>query len=141
MSRKYILPAAMIASLLLVFLGGCTPFGIDVHDRLSMFVTSLNAVDRSTINTQFDTPLVTMIPTLTTAWWNTNFPPPPDPEHAYSVTLLDYVDPANVVATIMGPPLFNGLSGAPLNAVFVMSKEGADWFILRVSLNGTVVIQ
>ena len=131
----------MVASVLLVLLGGCTPFGIDVHDRISLFAANLNAVDRSTINDQFDKPLVTMIATMNTAWWNTNFPPPPDPEHAYSVTLLDYVDPANVVATIMGPPLFNGLSGAPLNAVFVMSKEGADWLILKISLNGTVVIQ
>ena len=141
MRRKHILAAALIASLLLVLLGGCSQFGIDVHDRLSLFAANLNAVDRSTLNDQFDKPLVTMIATMNTAWWNTNFPPPPDPEHAYSVTLLDYVDPANVVATIMGPPLFNGFSAAPVNAVFVMSKEGADWFILKVSLNGTVVIQ
>ena len=122
-----------------MLLSTCSPFGIDIHDRLSLFVTTLNAVDRSTINDHFDATVVAMIPTMDATWWNTNFPSPPDADHVYGITLLDYSDPANVVATLMGPPLFNLSLGTPRNAVLVMSREGADWLIARLYLDGSAV--
>jgi hypothetical protein len=135
MMRKKILLAAIVASLAL--LGSCSELGIDIQDRLSMFVSLLNATDRSSINSQFDQSLTQDLPIMNAAWWNTSFPSPLDANHLYSLTLLDYSNPANVVATIMGPPAFNSDTGLPQNAVFVMSKEGIDWFIEQLYLDGS----
>jgi hypothetical protein len=104
-----------------------------------MFMTTLNSSDRSTINSNFDQSLTTNLPTMDAAWWSANFPVPPDADHNYGITLLDYSDPANVVATIMGPPAFNSFTGAPRNAVLVMSKAGVDWFIERLYLDGSSI--
>jgi hypothetical protein len=134
--RKAVVLAAIC--LVLALLGGCSPFGIDVHDRLSTFVTVLNATDRSMINAQFDQALTANLATMDATWWNTNFPSPLDADHSYSITLLDYSDPTNVVATIMGPPAFSGV-GSPRNAVLVMSQAGADWFIEKLYLDGSAV--
>jgi hypothetical protein len=123
----------------LALLVGCGPFGLDIHDRISIFAAELNASDRSSLNSNFDPALTQNLPTMDATWWNTNFPAPPDTDHAYGITLLDYSDPANVVAAIRGPPAFNLNTGVPVNAVFVMSKTGADWFIERLYLNGSAV--
>ena len=123
----------------LALLGGCSPFGVDVHDRLSSFTATLNATDRSAINSNFDPSLTQNLPTMDATWWNTNFPSPPDADHPYGITLYDYSDPVNVVAALRGPPAFNSNTGVPVNAVFVMSKAGADWLIEKVYLNGSAV--
>ncbi len=135
MRERKIVFAATIASLLML-LDGCTPLtGIDIHDRLSLFINELNAADRSAINSHFDQALTQDLPLMDAAWWNANFPVPPDDAHAYAITLFDYVDPSNVVASIMGPPAFNSNTGLPRNAVFVMSREGADMFIQQLFLD------
>jgi hypothetical protein len=134
--------AVFLAAGLAVGLGllvGCSPFGVDVHDRLSVFAATLNATDRSAINSNFDPTLTANLPTMNAAWWNTNFPSPLDGDHAYGITLFDYSDPANVVAAIRGPPAFNQNTGDPVNALFVMSKVGPDWYIERLYLNGNAV--
>jgi hypothetical protein len=136
MRKKNIAFAATIITLLLM-LGGCNQLGVDIQDRLSMFVSELNATNRSTINAQFDQSLTQDLPLMTATWWNTNFPLPLDSDHLYGITLLDYSDPTNVVATISGPPAFNMDTGLPRNAVFVMSKEGIDWFIEQLYLDGS----
>jgi hypothetical protein len=117
--------------------------GIDVHDRVSLFINQLNAADRSTINAHFDQALTLNLPLMDSAWWNTNFPSPPDAAHLYSITLFDYSDPANVVAAITGPPAFNSNTGVPRNAVLVMSRAGTDVFIekLFLDLSGTALIE
>ena len=127
----------LLTGALALLLGSCAIAGIDTHDRLRMFVTTLNSADRSTINTNFDQSLTTSLPTMDAAFWSTNFPPPPDSDHLYGITLLDYSDPTNVVATIMGPPAFNGNTGAPRNAVLVMSREGLDWYVEQLYLDGS----
>jgi hypothetical protein len=143
MSRKSFLSAAIVASILLVLLGGCSLLGIDLQDRLSLFISLLNASDRSTINAQFDQSATQNLPLMDATWWNTYFPSPPDTDHLYTITLLDYSDPANVLATIMGPPAFNSNTGVPRNAVLVMSKEGTDWFIeqLYLDMSSTALIR
>jgi hypothetical protein len=136
MSERGVLPAMILGCLLVVLLGGCTPFGIDVHDRISLFAKVLNAEDRSTINEQFDQSATQNLSTMDATWWDINFPSPPDTDHAYSITLLDYSEPTAVVAVIRGPPAFNSNTGAPVNAVFAMTQEGSDWFIWQIYLNG-----
>jgi len=128
---------------LVLTLDACSLLGTDIMDRINSFATDLNNSDRSAINANFDQALTQDLPSMTAAWWSSNFPVPPDSNHLYSISLLDYSDPANVVATIMGPPAFNGGTESPINAVFVMSKEGADWYIEKLYLNGsaTPIIQ
>lgn len=142
MSRRRAFFATTIVFLLLL-LGGCSLLGIDIHDRISMFISALNAADRSTINAQFDQSLTQNLPLMDATWWNTNFPLPLDTDHLYSITLLDYSDPANVLASMMGPPAFNSNTAVPRNAVLVMSREGPDWFIeqLYFDMSSTALIR
>jgi hypothetical protein len=143
MRARHVLSAAILAGLPLLSLSGCS-FGVNVHDRITMFITDLNAADRSSINAEFDQALTKNLSLMDTAWWASNFPVPPDSDHLYSITLLDYSDPANVLATIMGPPAFNASTGRPRNAVLVMSGGGAGgWFIEKLFLDGsaTALIQ
>jgi hypothetical protein len=137
MRGRIVVRATLLGCLLIVLLGGCTPYGIDIHDRLSLFATVLNAADRSAINDQFDQSATQNLPAMDATWWDNNFPSPPDSDHAYSITLLDYSAPTGVVALIRGPPAFNSNTGAPVNAVFAMTQVGSDWFIWQVSLNGS----
>ncbi len=134
----------LAASFVLVLvLDACHLLGTDVMDRVNSFASGLNNPDRSSINANFDQTLTQDLPTMTATWWTANFPVPPDADHQYSVALLDYSNPSNVVATISGPPAFNSFSGMPVSAVFVMSAEGPDWFIEKLSLGGssTPIIQ
>lgn len=136
--------ALVSASIVLALVvDACTLLGTDIMDRINSFASGLNNPDRSTINANFDQTLTQDLPSMTVAWWSSNFPVPPDANHLYAITLLDYSNPKNVVATIMGPPAFNSGSGVPVNAVFVMSQEGMNWFIEKISLNGsaTPIIQ
>ncbi|HVP18916.1 MAG TPA: hypothetical protein VMU36_07950 [Spirochaetia bacterium] len=126
-----------------VILDACTLLGTDIMDRINAFSTGLNNPDRSAINANFDQTRTQNLSSMTTAWWSTNFPVPPDTNHPYIITLIDYSNPSSVTAAIMGPPAFNGGTGLPINAVFVMSLEGPDWFIEKLYLNGssTPIIQ
>ena len=121
----------------------CTELGTDIQDRINDFAGGLNNSDRSTINANFDQAETKDLPSMSSAWWASNFPPPPDSDHQYRITLIDYSNPSDVVAAITGPPAFNSFTGVPVSAVFVMSKEGPDWFIEQLYLGGssTPVIQ
>ncbi len=133
---RRIIRAACAAALVLL-LGSCAMLGVDIRQRLEVFVTGLNAADRSTINANFDQALTQDLPTMDATFWSNNFPVPPDSDHLYAMTLLDYSDPANVTATLMGPQLFNGSTGLPRNVLLVLSREGIDWFIEQVYLDGS----
>ena len=140
---RNVLSFALASATLVFIIDACSLLGTDIMDRINAFSTGLNNPDRSAINANFDKTLTQNLPTMTTTWWSTNFPVPPDANHPYIITLIDYSNPTNVTATIMGPPAFNGTTGLPINAVFVMSVEGPDWFIEKLYLNGssTPIIQ
>ncbi len=135
LKRAFVL--AIIVTSIVLLLGSCAIAGVDTRDRISLFVSTLNSSDRSTINVNFDQSLTADLPTMDATFWSTNFPIPPDSDHSYGITLLDYSDPTNVVATLMGPPAFNSNTGTPRNAALVMSREGLDWFIQQVYLDGS----
>ena len=117
--------------------GGCKIAGVDIHDRMEAFAVVLNAADRSAVNANFDQSLTQDLPTMDATFWDNNFPSPPDTDHAYTITLLGYSDPSNVTAEIMGPQAFNTTTGIPRSAVFVMTREGLDWFIEQLYLDGS----
>lgn len=122
-----------------LLLGSCAIAGVDTHDRIALLAATLNSSDRSTINANFDQSLTVDLPTMNAAWWSANFPLPPSTDYNYGITLLDYSNPSNVIATIMGPPAFNSNTGIPRNAVLVMSREGLDWYIEQVYMDGSTV--
>ena len=143
MSVRRIFFLTFATAALAFILGSCSLLGTDMMGRVNTFAGGLNNPDRSTINANFDQGLTQNLSSMTTAWWAANFPVPPDANHLYSISLIDYSNPSNVVATIMGPPAFNSFTGLPINAVFVLSFEGTDWYIEKVYLNGssTPIIQ
>ena len=142
MSRRGAFSAAAVV-FLLILLGGCSLLGVDIQDRLYVFMNTLNAADRSALNAQFDQSLTQNLPLMNATWWNTNFPSPLDTDHLYALTILEFSDPTNVRASIMGPPAFNSNTAVPRNAVLVMSREGTDWFIqqLYLDMSSTALIR
>jgi hypothetical protein len=136
MRRRAVLFILSAASLALT-LASCSLLGGDLRDRLDLFMTTLNAADRSTINSQFDQARTTDLPTMDATWWSTNFPAPLDSTHLYGLTVFDFADPAKVTGTIMGPPAFNANTGVPRNIVLTMSRVGSDWLIEKVYLDGS----
>jgi hypothetical protein len=143
MKRRHVFLLVFFSMTLAVFLGACNLLGTDMMDRVNTFAAGLNNPDRSTINANFDQSLTQNLSSMTPTWWASNFPVPPDANHLYSISLIDYSNPSNVVATMMGPSAFNGGTGLPISAVFVLSFEGTDWYIEKVYLNGcsTPIIQ
>ncbi len=128
--------------LLALFLAGCEPQGITIMDRLSVFGAGLNQTDRTGIQLNFsESDTLDYAAISSAAWWTANgFPVPTDADHIYSIVVADYEDPDNVTGTIIGPTTFNGGTGQAMNAVFVMVKEDADYFIREVHLTGNVAI-
>jgi hypothetical protein len=129
--------ALLSAAVLALLLGGCSLLGGDIRERLDLFMTTLNAADRSTINSQFDQARTTDLPTMDATWWSTNFPAPPDADHPYALTVFDFADPSKVTGILMGPPAFNSNTGVPRNIVLTMSRVGSDWFIEKIYLDGS----
>jgi len=135
--RLRVLGGASLVALAALAVGSCKIAGVDIHDRMESFAVVLNAADRSAINSNFDQSMTQDLPAMNAAFWTTNFPSPPDSDHTYTITLLSYSDPSNVTAQIMGPPLFNSNTGMPRSALFVMSREGLDWFIRQLYMDGS----
>ena len=134
--RHVSLPIMFFAAFAFI-LGACNLLNTDIMDRINAFANGLNNSDRSSINANFDPSLTQSLAAMNAAWWASNFPVPPDANHLYSISLIDYSNPANVTAAIMGPPAFNGGTGLAVSAVFVMSREGENWFIEKLFLNGS----
>jgi len=140
--RLRMLGGASLLAVTALAVGSCKIAGVDIHDRMEAFAVVLNAADRSAINSNFDQSLTQDLQGLPmdAAFWNANFPSPPDTDHQYTITLLDYADPANVSALIMGPPVFNSNTGTARTARFVMSRVGLDWFIRELDLGAIDVL-
>jgi hypothetical protein len=126
-----IIPMALTVVCLVLVLNACSLLGTDVMDRINAFAIGLNSPDRSGIGSNFDQTTTT----LDATFWSTNFAY--STTFPYIVTLIDYSNPSNVTAAIVGPPAFNGNTGLPVAAVFVMNKVGIDWFIQQLYLNGS----
>ena len=119
---------------LVLVLNACSLLGTDIMDRINAFAMALNTSARSDVNSNFDQTTTT----LDATFWSTNFPY--SATLPYTISLIDYSNPSSVTATVMGPPAFNGNTGLPVAAVFVMNKVGMDWFIQQLSLGGTLLI-
>jgi len=145
-ARRIILAGAM-AALVAFGLGSCQLLGITKMDRLGQFGADLSSTDKSHMSANFaqgqtaDYSLVN-----TQAFWDGIGIVLPGAYQTYSLSVHDYVDPANVTADIYGPPTFYNFNaawpvGGPIPATFVLVQIGMDWFIKDIYLNGVLTVQ
>jgi hypothetical protein len=129
---------AAVGALVALGLGSCQLLGVTKMDRLTQFAYDLSNPDKSRMSGNFAQGQTADYGIMDTqAYWDgKSFVLPGSTYLTYSISVHDYVDPANVTADIYGPPTFN-LSGGPIPAVFVLVQVGPDWFIKEIFLNGS----
>jgi hypothetical protein len=125
--------AVLILALALVFTG-CKQ-GVSKEERIDMFLEDLNKDPRpSTIRYNFSE-ACTDYDTITGAYFQPHFPVDSIP---YSLSIGNY-DPNPVTGTISGTD--DGF-GLPAPIAFTMTKDGDDWYILKLVLDvNTVVVE
>ena len=131
----------IIAAALSIALTSCEiPTTTSIMERLSQFMTDLNLADRTNAYLNFDSTNTEYYAAIRDpGWWDTSFPVPGAAEQKYSLEGVDYVDPLNVTANMLGPvgPLGFLPTGDPRPARFVMIKVGTDWMIHEIYLDGS----
>jgi hypothetical protein len=116
------------------------PTTTSIMERLGQFMTDLNLADRSNAYLNFDATNTEYYAAIRDpGWWDTSFPVVGAAEQKYSLSSVDYVDPLNVTATMVGPVGPAGFlpAGDPRPARFVMIKTGTDWMIHEMYLDGS----
>ena len=136
-----------MAALVVFGLGSCQLLGVTKLDRISQFGADLNNTDKSHMSANFaqgQTADYSLVDTQ--AFWDGIGMVLPGSSQAYSFSVHDYVDPADVTADIYGPPLFYNFNaawpvGGPIPAQLVLVQIGTDWFIKDIYLNGVLTVQ
>jgi hypothetical protein len=135
--------AVAVGAIVALGLGTCQMLGVTKMDRLSQFGADLSG-DKSQMSANF-APGQTADYALvgTQAYWDAIGVVLPGAFQTYSLSVHDYVDPANVTADIYGPPTFYNFDvtwpvGGPIPARFVLVQIDTDWFIREIYLNGSV---
>lgn len=117
---------------------GCSLFGTSIEVRIDSFLTDLND-DRSNIYLNFHPTLSAdydAIKNGTLPDWSTLFPTAG--YTPYVITGLNTSDPTNVTGTIDE----SGLHGwGPKPIVFRMAKDGFDWMIEELDLDGVSIVK
>jgi hypothetical protein len=129
---------AVVGALVAFGLGSCQLLGVTKMDRLTQFGYDLNNLDKSHMSGNFAQGQTADYGIMDSQvyWDGKSFVMPGATELPYSLTVHDYVDPANVTVDIYGPPAFI-LTVDPIPAVFVLVQVGPDWFIKEIYLNGS----
>ncbi len=131
----------IIAAAISIALTSCElPTTTSIMERLTQFITDLNLADRSNAYLNFDSTNTEYYAAIRDpGWWDTSFPVVGAAEQKYSLESVDYVDPLNVTANMLGPVGALGFlpTGDPRPARFVMIKVGTDWMIHELYLDGS----
>jgi hypothetical protein len=134
---------AAMAAMIALGIGSCQLLGVTKMDRLSLFGAALSNPDKSLMSANFAQGQTADYAIMDTqAYWDAIGVLQPGSTYlTYSISVHDYVDPANVTADIYGPPDFYNffLTSGPVPAVFVLVQIGPDWFIKQMYLNGGAV--
>jgi hypothetical protein len=129
--------AVLIAALALALVfTGCKQ-GVSKEERIDMFLEDLNKDPRpNSIRYNFSE-ACTDYGTITGAQFEIHFPVDSIP---YSLSIGNY-DPNPVTGTISGKT-GGGFGNDPLAIAFTMTKDGDDWYILKLVLDvNTVVVE
>jgi len=105
----------------------CSLFGTKIDERIDAFISDLNS-DRNNIYANFhpsETADYDAIknPTVWESWF--------DPAETYSLSNLDDGNSDSVTAVITGSGAFG-----PSDATFKMAKDGFDWMIEELTVQG-----
>jgi hypothetical protein len=119
-------------ALALVFTG-CKQ-GVSKAERIDMFLEDLNKDPRpNSIRYNFSEACADYA-AITGAHFQTDFPVESIP---YSLSIGDY-DPNPVTGTISGT---GAAFGPPASIAFTMTKDGDDWYILKLVLEGKTIVE
>jgi len=129
----------LILLFLSLLLGGCAPFGTSQAERAARFEYDLNH------NRHFA--YQNFLPSATTAYndlvglpltqtWNFWFPPAEYPETTEYTIVVDNVSGGTAQATVSGPSDFGGSK----SLTFGMVRSGLYWYIEKLTLEGSVIV-
>lgn len=138
-TRATRLHPALALSALVLLLGGCALFGTSKAERVTLFENDLNGnrqfayqnfLAAATADYSF------IANTDPVATWDQWFPPAEYPDETpYAFTFEDTTTDS-VTVTVTGPVGFGG----PKTLVFGMVRDGLYWYIERLTLDGTVIV-
>lgn len=141
MSLKRVVLLSAVALGVLALVTGCF-FGISINQRLEQFVADLNLADRSSLYLNLDPNLPDYDALKDPAYWSGSEGWFPDGGTTPLYALTDVVTnnagdgTATVTASIDGPAMFGG----PWVIDFALVRDGFDWFISSITLDGDQVV-
>ena len=131
--------AAGLSFLGALLLAGCAPFGTSQAERAARFEYDLNHNRRyafqnflQSATTDYVT-LATQNPVYT---WDVWFPPAEYPETTEYTIVVDNVSGGTAQATVSGPSDFGGSK----SLTFGMVRSGLYWYIEKLTLEGSVIV-
>jgi hypothetical protein len=129
----------VLACIISLLIAGCALFGTSQAERAARFEYDLNHNRRDayqnflqSATTDYVT-LATQNPIYT---WNVWFPPAEYPETTEYTISVDEVSGETVKATVSGPLDFTG----PKSLTFGMVRSGIYWYIEKLTLDGSVIV-
>jgi hypothetical protein len=121
-----------------LLLGGCALFGTSKTERVMRFETDLNE-NRQFAYQNFLESATTDYSLLANsdpvATWDQWFPPAEYPDDTLYTFTVEDTTSDSVTATVTGPAEFTGNT-----LVFGMVRDGLYWYIERLTLDGTVIV-
>ena len=136
--KKTLLRWLVLTAVLVLAIGGCDLIGVSIQDRVSLFLADLNSLDRSQIYLNFHPTLTndySAIQNETLPDWALLFPT--GTYIPYSISGLDTSDPWNVFGSINS---IDGAWGGAKSIIFRMAKDGPDWMIRELDLDGSNLV-
>lgn len=138
MKRNLIIASILVLLSLLLVLEGCELLGVKIEERIEMFLADLNNEPRpDSIRFNFSKSCQDY-DTITGSTFGQydDFPWDSIP---YTLNISDY-DGNPVTGTISGK-VGGSFGGTPLSIEFTMEKDGSDWYILKLVLSGSTIVQ
>ena len=112
----------------------CGLFGFTKEQRITAFIEDLNQNPRANSIRYNFSPSCTVYNTIDGTFFNIDFP---TDSIAYSISSLN-LDADPVTATIAGT---GGSFGGPFTIEFTLVQDGFDWFILKLVLDGSTIVE
>ena len=129
----------VLSFIISLLIAGCALFGTSQAERVALFEYDLNLNRRYAYRnflqsaTSDYVTLATQNPIYT---WNVWFPPAEYPDTTKYTISVDEVSGETVEATVSGPSDFTG----PKSLTFGMVRSGIYWYIEKLTLDGSVIV-
>jgi len=134
--RSIAVGGVIIALLLLLVFNGCNLLGVSKEQRISLFLDDLNQNPRpNSIRFHFSSSCSDY--DIIDGGYFSGVSDFPENSIPYAFTISSY-DPDIVTGTASGTA---GSFGGPWPIEFTMVRERFDWYILKLVLDGSVIVQ